>query len=514
MAGQRIEIMDLRQLIQLKEKGFSNRNVAKALKIGRNTVNDYVSIFKKHAFSYTELSILSEKDLAELFPISDYKSNPKYEELAQYFSYFEKELTKPGCTLQTLWYWYLDKYPDGYRYTQYVTYYNLWSHKVKASGILHHKAGEKLFVDFTGKLLSYIDRSTGEIRKAEVFVGILPCSQYTYVQAVDSQKREDFIDALNGCLHWIGGVPKAIVSDNLKSAVSKGHKYAPLINKTLKDFALQYNCYVDPTRPYHPQDKALVEGAVNLVYQRIFYHVSKHTFFSLKELNEAIWERLEVYNKDLCFQNQKITRYQRYLEVEKEFMADLPPSPYQIRYYRNAKVQKIGHVFLSEDKNYYSVPYRYIGHQVEVQYNKDLVEVFFRNDRVASHKRCYKAGHYTTVNIHMPSSHQAYNDWSPEYFENKAKAVGEFTHKYIHRLIAQYTYPELGYKQSQGILAFLKAYKPERIENACKRGFEYQKSSYHTIEKILKNNLDMEDDLFKVPLNSIPVHENIRGRYN
>jgi hypothetical protein len=114
----------------------------------------------------------------------------------------------------------------------------------------------------------------------------------------------------------------------------------------------------------------------------------------------------------------------------------------------------------------------------------------------------------------MPSTHQVYNDWSPEYFENKAREVGEYTHKYIQRLISQYTYPELGYKQSQGILAFLKAYKAERVENACKRGLEYQKSSFHTIENILKNNLDMDDGLFKVPLNHIPLHENIRGSYN
>jgi len=513
MAGKRIDIMDLRQLIQLKQKGFSNRNAAKALNVSRNTVNAYVNVFQEHQYGYDELIQLSEKDLLELFPTADYKDNPRYEELAGYFSYFEDELTKPGCTLQTLWDWYLDKHPDGYRYTQFVIYYNRWRGKVKPGGILDHKAGEKLFVDFTGKTLSYTDRETGEIHKAEVFVGLLPCSQFTYVQAVESQKREDFIDALNGCLQWMGGVPKAIVSDNLRSAVSKGHKYAPVINKTLKHLALHYNCYVDPARPYHPQDKALVEGAVKLVYQRIFYPLSKFTFFSLQELNKAIQECLKVHNYELCMQNRKITRYQRYLELEKEHMAPLPPEPYRIRQYRRAKVQKISHIFLSEDRNYYSVPYRYIGCQVEVQYNKDLVEVFFNTDRIASHKRSYKPGHYTTINTHMPSTHQAYNDWCPEYFEKKAKVVGECTQKYISRLISQYSYPELGYKQAQGILAFLKVHRPERIENACKRGLEHQRSSFRTIEKILKNNLDLDEGLFNVPGDHIPLHENIRGGY-
>jgi len=505
--------MDLRQLIQLKKQGFSNRNVAKALNVSRNTVNAYVNAFQERNCSFEELGRLGEKDLLELFPTPDYKDNARYEELARHFGYFENELTKPGCTLQTLWHWYLERHPQGYRYTQFVAYYNLGRKKTKASGILDHKAGEKLFVDFTGKTLTYIDRDTGEAHKAEVFVAVLPCSQFTYVQAVKSQKREDFIGALGSCLQWMGGVPKAIVSDNLKSAVSKGHKHAPVINKTLKDFALHYNCYIDPARPYHPRDKALVEGAVKLVYQRIFYPLSKHTFFSLEDLNEAIMGYLKVHNEELCLQNRKTTRYQRYLEVEKEHMSELPPGPYQAREYRRAKVQKVSHIFLSEDRNYYSVPYRYIGCQVEVQYNTERVEVFFNNERIATHMRCYKPGHYTTVNTHMPSTHQAYNDWSPEHFENRAREVGEHTHKYIQRLISQYTYPELGYKQAQGILSFLKAYKPHRIENACKRGLEYRKSSYHTIENILKNNLDLDQGLFGVPFSQIPSHENIRGGY-
>jgi hypothetical protein len=179
--------------------------------------------------------------------------------------------------------------PDGYRYTQFVHHFNQWKgHTTKASGILRHQAGEKLFIDFAGKTLSWVDRETGEVHPAQVFVAILPCSQYTYVQAVASQKREDLVRAITDCKSWLGGVTKAIVGDNMKAVVAKGHKYAPIINKTLKDLALHYGCVIDPTRPYHPKDKALVEGAVGLVYQRIYYPLSGQTFFSLAELNQAI----------------------------------------------------------------------------------------------------------------------------------------------------------------------------------------------------------------------------------
>ncbi|WMJ75136.1 IS21 family transposase [Cytophagaceae bacterium ABcell3] len=493
---------------------MSNRQIASALGISRNTVNSYFKTFKEHQLSIEDLEGLTETDLADLFPKADYKDSTRYEQLIKCFPYFQKELNKPGCTLQVLWHEYLSKHADGYRYTQFVTYYNQWSNAKNGSGILIHKAAEKLYVDFAGKKLSYVDRSTGEVKGAEVFVAILPCSQYTYVQAVESQKREDFISCLNGCLQWLGGVPKAIVSDNLKAAVSKGHKYAPVINKTLKSLALHYKCVIDPTRPYHPQDKALVEGAVKLVYQRIYYPLSKHTFFSLKELNDAIAEQLISYNDKYCFQTSRVTRKQRFQEIEKEFLAPLPSSPYLIKNYKRAKVQKIGHVFLSEDRNYYSVPHRYIGQHVEVQYDACNVEVFFNKERVASHRRSYKAGGYSTVKEHLPSSHQAYNDWNPEYFIQKAEKVGRYTCDYITRLISQYNYPELAYKQAQGILSFLKAYSAERLESACKRALQYHKASYKTIDRILKNNLDQEANFTCNLQSNTPDHDNIRGASN
>jgi transposase len=508
MAGQRLDIMELLQLIQLKNKGMSNRQVALALGISRNTVNSYVSIFEQHQLSYAQLTTFTEAALLELFPQADYKDKERYEQLCGYFPYFKEELLKPGCTLLTLWQHYLLKHPQGYRYTQFVTYYNQWSQPVKASGILLHKAGEKLFVDFAGKKLSYIDPDTGELCAVEVFVALLPCSQYTYVQAVESQKREDFIACLNATLQWLGGVPKAIVSDNLRAAVSKGHKYAPQINKTLKSFALHYGCVIDPARPYHPQDKALVEGAVKLVYQRIYYPLSKQRFFSLRQLNDAIAEQVLLYNQ-YCFQTGNISRRQRFQQTEQAWLDPLPCAPYQLRYYKRVKVQKVSHIFLSEDKNYYSVPHRYIGQYVEVQYNRDRVEVFFHAERIASHSRSYKAGHYATLKEHMPSSHQVYSDWNPEHFIGKAKAVGDYTCLYITRLIGQYNYPELAYKQAQGILALGRQYTAERLEKACQRAWQHHYSSYHTLVRILEGKLEQEN--LPVPIQPIPAHENIRG---
>lgn len=512
MAGQRIDIMDLRSLILFKQKGLSNRKVAELMGINRKTVDSYVGRFKELSLGYSELLLLENSDLEDVFSKNGQTEKERYEQLSGMFTFIQQELRKPGCTLQVLWRDYIEKNPEGYKYSQFTWHYRQWSKRNNISGKLEHLAGEKLFVDFCGKKLHYIDRSTGEQIAVEVFVAVLPCSQYTYVRAVPSQKREDFISCLVYCLGWLGGVPYAIVPDNLKSAVSKGSKYAPVLNKTFADFGLFYGCSLDPTRPYRPQDKALVERAVTLVYQRIYYPIQQHTFFSLTQLNDAIAERLEEYN-DYLFSHGNGSRRSHFIDTEKAFLQPLPQGIYSVRNYKRGTVQKTSHVYMSEDKNYYSCPYRFIGLSVELQYNQDIVEIFYSNQRIAFHKRNYKAGVYTTVGEHMPSNHQHYNNWNPEYFEKRAEKIGPDTKSYISRLIAQYDYPEIGYKQAQGILGLTKSYTAERIENACRRGLMFEKSSYHTIEKILKNKMDITD-LFSEQDHVTPEHGNLRGLYS
>jgi len=502
--------MDLQQLIQLKSKGLSNRKIAGALGVSRNTVNTYVRALANHELTYEQLREYPEAKLAGLFPQTDSKDKSRYEQLAGCFPDFSKELRKTGCTLQALWRRYQADHPGGYGYTQFVHHFNQWKGQTKASGILRHQAGQKLFIDFTGKTLSWVDRQSGQVHPAQVFVGILPCSQYTYVQATENQKREQVVRALAECLEWLGGVPEAIVADNMKAVVAKGHKYAPLINKTLSDFALHYQCVIDPTRPYHPKDKALVEGTVNLVYQRIFYPLSEQTFFGVGQINKAIAELLGPYN-DYRFYNRPTTRRRQFLEIEQPKLNPLPLAPYQLRYFKRAKVQKISHIYLGADKNYYSVPHRYVGRHVEVQYTHDIVEVFYGGERIAHHPRSRTCGAYTTIGAHMPPAHQAYVNWNPEGFAKRAARIGPYTKSYIRRLMGQYTYPEIAYKQAQGILALTKFYPSERLEAACQRAAKAHKASYRTINSILKNNLDQQKQA-ELPLeNHIPDHDNIRG---
>lgn len=509
MAAKKIDIMDVRQLIQLKIRGESNRSCSSNLAIHRNTVNYYVRQLKATGSEYPDLLQLSDVELKELFPCRSASDSDRYEELASCFSYFKQQLLLPGGTREALWKEYLHTHPEGYGYTQFNEHYNNWLGQSKASGKLTHKAGDKLLVDYTGKKLQVVDKQTGEVLDVEVFVGILPCSGYTFVEASRSQQREDFIGSINNCFQFLGGSSKAIVPDNLKSAVSKASKYEPILNKTLKDLALHYGCAINPTRSYSPQDKAMVEGAVRLVYQRIFFPIRNMTFFSLDELNEQLKKELVTYN-EYMMETYQASRRKLFVELEEQYLQPLPSTLYQIKHYKRAKVQKMGYIYLSDTKNYYSVPYRYIGKQVELQYDQDTIEIYCQSDRIASHKRVYRPGQYVTIKEHMSSTHQFYNDWSPEYFNKLALNIGSKTGEYISLLIAQQDYPETGYKQALGILSLKKAFDKHRIENACTLALTHDKYSYRTIKRILENNMDKVVET-KTQKLYIPIHMNIRG---
>ena len=502
--------MDIRQLLQLKLGGHSNRKIAALTGLHRNSVNAYVQQLAACNKPLEALLSLSDAELSVLFASNGTIQKERYEALSKQFEYFRSELKKPGCTKQVLWEEYLAKTPEGYSYTQFCEHLSRWLNQLKGSGKLIHKAGDKLYVDYTGKKLQYVDKASGEVVDVEIFVGILPCSGYTFVEASLSQQLPHFIGSMNNCLRFFGGSPQAIVPDNLKSAVTKGSKYEPTLNKSFKDLALHYGSVINPTRTYSPQDKALVEGAVKLVYQRIFYPTSKMTFFSLAELNKEVSLRLIAYN-DYLLSHLKLSRKQQFLTIERAYLSPLPAEGYELKTYRKATVQKMGYVFLSPDKNYYSVPFRFIGKKVEVSYDYQNVFVCHNNERIASHPRSYQPGAYITISEHLSSSHQFYQNWSPDYFARLARPYGSQVEAYLKALIESKTYPEVAYKQCLGILSLSKKFDKLRLNNACARGLGLSRYGYHIIHNILINKMDLAGEQLSLEEEIIQIHPNIRG---
>jgi transposase len=512
--AKKLDPMDIKQIIRLQLEGTSNREIAKVLGIGRNTVNSYIQKVKACDLSFEDVLKLDEQSIKELFPSKTTIDNQRFDTLIKYFEKVNLARNHPGFTFLHHYDEYKKSVANPYSYTQFLEHYNQKYKKINGSMKLDHKAGAELMIDYAGSLLEIVNKETGEITPVQVFVAILPCSQYVYVEACLSQKREDLITCIANSLSFIGGVPKAIVSDNLKAAVTRACKYEPVINKSLKDFALHYGCVINPTRSYSPQDKALVENAVNLVYQRIYYPIREMTFYSLRDLNLEIKERLASFN-DMLFQRKEASRKELFQSTERRFLKPLPERQYELKEYCRAKVQKIGYIFFSPDKSYYSVPYRYIGKNTQVHYSQNWVEIYHNYDRIAIHKRTYEKGLYTTIKDHLASTHQVYKDWSPEYFKNKAKEHGEFVMLLIQKIMwEEKDYPELAYKRALGIINLHKKYGSDRLNNACQRALNGNALSYYSIKNILESGLDKESlnlEQLNEHKSHIPKHSNIRG---
>lgn len=505
----------LRQIIRLKAEGNSNRETHRLLGVSRKAVDKYTKRIDALAISYEDLLVLEDSDLHELLENPKKEQHPdpeKHFKLASLFPYLEKELKRVGVTRWTLWAEYKNKNPDGYTYSRFCHLFQQWQKNKEVSMHFEHKAGDKVFVDYTGKKLSIVDQQTGEIKQVEVFVAILGASQFTYVEATESQKKEDFIGAIENALIYFGGVPKAIVPDNLKSAVIKSDKYEPVLNETFEDFAHHYSTAILPTRAYKPKDKALVEGAVKIIYTRVFAALRDQTFFSLQELNRAIQEKLDQHNKT-PFQGKSHSRLELFNEIEKNELAPLPQETYDFKRFNWTTVYKNSHVWLGEDKHYYSAPYRYVGEKVKVVYTKTRVEVYHKQLRIALHSRDYSPHKYTTQKDHMPSAHQYVSDWNPEKFKDWAAAIGKETRELVAKIIDSKPHPEQAYKSCLGILSFGKKYGNTRLNNACKRALYYQNFNYLTVKSILEKELDLQpfEDLYAQQM-AFSFHENIRGK--
>jgi transposase len=510
MANQNITMSKLRQIIKLYCQHTGTRKISDMTGVSRNTVKKYVRQFSLLKTTWEELSLLSDKQLSDLFKEESIPELPeRLKQLIAYFPYAEKRLKQRGMTLQLLWKEYAQKYPEGYQSSGFYSHFKQWKRRSHPSMHMVHKAGDKMFVDFTGEKLEIVDASTGEITPVEVFVAILGASQFTYVQAIESQSMEDFITCCENALRFFGGAPSAIVPDNLKSAVTKSSRYEPQLNENFEAFADHYGMAVLPTRTYKPKDKSLVEGAVKITYNRIYTQLYGKEFTSIKLLNEVIWEHLDKHN-GLNFQGRNYSRKEQFEEMEKLALQPLPSQSFELRKQVMVTVMKNGHVCLHQDKHYYSVPYSYIGKKIKLLYSKSRVEVYYKYALIASHERVKSPHNYTTDSTHMASHHVQLTDWNAEKFLSQAYQIHNDVGLYLEQVLLRKPHPEQAYKSCQGILSFAKRMGNERLILACRRAHGYGLYHYKIIESILERNLDQYD--IEDNARDMPTHNNIRGK--
>jgi len=509
MRRKRISMDKIREILRLnQELSLGCRKIAAALNISKTAVSQYISEFRACGLDYQSICNLTDSRLSEILS-SKKKKCKKYETLESYFCYFAKELKRKGVTLKTLWEEYIKDNPGGYSYARTTWHYRVWKQASDATMHIEHKAGDKTFVDFAGQKLQVVDRATGEIRHVEVFVAILGASQLTYVEAVETQNSRDWIRANENAFLKFGGVTSAIVPDNLKSAVVSPNKYEPDINPEYDDFAKHYGTVILPGRSGKSKDKALAECAVKIVYQRIFAPLRDRIFYSTAELNEEIQYLTDRHN-NIPFQKLKISRYDLFLDIEKDQLRPLPAARYEFKKFSILKVAFNYHIYLCEDSHYYSVPYRYIGKKVKVVYTDKNVEIYYNNIRIAFHARDRKAGGYTTIKDHMPPSHRYYAEWSPDRLTSWAAKIGQDVKAVVARVLSSKDYPEQAYKTCVGIISLAKKYGNSRVNKACARALSYKLYKYKAIKNILEKGLDNIEEEPEIS-SLLPLHSNIRG---
>lgn len=504
----------VKQILQLYAEGVNKMEIARCTGLPRNTVKSYIRQFIAMDKTLEEISSMANSDLEITFKLLKQREpNQRMVDLYAYFPEVEKALKKKGNTQLKLWNDYLQKHPDGVKHSQFGEHYRRWSKRNDVTMHIVHKAGDKMYVDYAGEKLAFIDPQTGEVKKVEVFVAILGASQLTYVEASMSQKKEDFIHSCENALYYYKGAPLAIVTDNLKSAVVKSNKYEPTLNETFRDFVEHYHMTALPAGPYKPRHKALVEGAVKIIYRTIYTKVREKEYNSLKQLNEAIWMALEQHNNNLL-KGRPYSRRQLFEETEAHTLQPLVLFRYEFKNKSIATVGKNNYVCLGEDKHYYSVPYEFIGKKVSVLYSLAQVDIYYRYERIASHKRDYRHYEHTTLDDHLASKHKFLTDWTPEKFLQRALEVGIETQQYILAVLNRRQHPEQSYRTCQGILNYAHKVGNQRLNAACRRAGFYGEYSYKTVVTILEKGLDKEPfDLDPEQDQSpMPEHGNIRGK--
>lgn len=514
MPNKRIEMNKIKQVLRSYAAGYGTKTIGGMLCMSRNTVRKYLRISQALPYSIEEQMEMDDSTLNELF-LGERKEEvlpERRKELDALLPDYARRLKRKGMTKRKLFEEYHASHPDGYSRSRFNLAMQAYMATSRPIAHLEHKAGDKMYVDYAGDKLSIVDAETGEIIPVEAFVAILPCSQLTYVEAVATQRKEDFIRSCENALWFYGGVPAVIVPDNLKAAVKRPSRYEAELTDDFAAFADHYGCVAIPARVRKPRDKALVEGAVKLIYRSVYPQVEEGAFTSLEALNTAIRTALELHNNAPMDGGRRQSRREQYEDVERPAMRPLPSTRFELRQRKSATVQKNGYVYV--EQHYYSVPYKYIGKKVGILYDSHTVDVYYGYDKLATHVRSYHRYGYTTVMGHLASNCRAQAEWSPMGFITEAMKIDKSVGEYVKAVIDSRPHPEQAYKSCQGILSFARRVGEVRLTNACRLAASCGMYSYRAIETIIANKQDMlppEEAMGEIQA-SIPRHENIRGK--
>jgi len=445
MPAERLSMRKIREVLRLRAQGLLDRKIARSVNVSRTAVRRMRERAEEAGVSWPLPEELSDSALeALLYPPIPYPSiQPR---AVPDWSHIHRELRHPRVTLQLLWLEYKATHPEGYQYSRFCALYKAWKNTLDPVLRQEHKAGENTFVDYAGQTLPVVDGETGKIREAQIFVGVLGASNYTFAEAPWTQTLPDWIASHQRMFAFFGGVTSLLVPDNLASGVNRAYRYDPELNPTYQDLATHYGTAVLPARKAKPRDKAKVESGVQVVERWILAALRNHTFFSLAELNQEITRLLDVLN-NRPFQKLDGTRRSLFESLDRPALKPLPATPFEYGEWTKPRVNVDYHVDV--ERHYYSVPHRFLRQRVDVRLTADTVEIFHDGQRVAAHPRSHRKGGFTTDPSHRPQAHQEYLEWPPSRIIRWAEKTGPHTGAVVRQIIEAKAHPEQGPRSSR-----------------------------------------------------------------
>jgi len=509
MATNRITMRQIRETLRLHLcANLSFSDVGRTLKISKSAAAKNASLARVAGVDLPVAQTLSDEELeARLYKPALARSS---HQLLPDFAAVHQELKRAGVTLQLLWEEYAQDNALAYKYTSFCVKYRAWALGLKRSMRQIHIAGEKLFVDYAGQTVALINAATGEITKAQIFVATFGASNYTYACATARQTTADWLSAQVQALEFFGGVPRLIVPDQARALIKNPDTYDPQPNRLYDEFAAHYGCALLAARPAHPRDKPKVENAVLVVERWILARLRNRRFFSLAELNKAIAALLVDLNQR-AFKKLPGNRRSAFELLDAPALRPLPAKRFELFRWKSAKVNIDYHVEF--DGHYYSVPHALVRTTVELRVTAALVECFSSNQRVACHPLSLLRGKHTTTPEHMPASHRAHLEWTPQKLIDWGLRIGVSTAAIVTWQLEHRPHPEQGYRACLGMQRLARQFTPARLEAACTRAMAIRSPNLRSVTNILKNGMDRQQSLLGAqsgPAN-LPVHENIRG---
>lgn len=495
----------IREVLRLKfDKGASVRQIAGSCKVSVSTVSEYLCRADAAGFRWPLPDGLTDEELDRALYPPAVKAGEPPRPLPDW-SKVRSELSRKGVTLLLVWREYRQAHPEGYGYARFAGLFSEWEKKSDVRMLQHHKAGEKLFVDFAGLTVRVVDPNTGEIIEAQIFVAAMGSSQKIFAKACKGQDVESWLLAHVEAFEFYRALPEILVPDNLKAGVTSACYYEPVLNIAYAELAEFYDLAVLPARVRKPRDKAKVESAVLQVERWVLAPLRDRTFFSLSELNEEVAKLVAELNAKVM-KGPACSRNDLFETQDLPAMRPLPSVRYSYAQWKSAKVAPDYHVEFEGHK--YSVPYSLVSQKVELRATANVLEIYSSKSKVASHMRSLSRFGATTVDEHMPEKHAAAK-WTPKRFESWALSIGPQTELFTQRILATKGHKEHGYRTLLGVLGLERKHGKDRLEAACARANTVGALRYGNVKSILEKNL--ENTSVQPELPSLPTHENIRG---